>query len=609
MSSAPTLTFSMPMSLPALSYTPSQEMDDTMPMALPSLMPTPSQAMDTFHSKKRSRLTCVKDAISTTLDTISILNRDVSEENKIKVNLVLVDTRLRELTGSISSLKSQLSNVWADNGTNLINIVTHALNKWDTTPVEHRHKLVGMVFTDGYHNDSGDMNADSTKDAIRRLADTHSICAYMGIGSAANVDHATLTGMSEGQPGSYTNAVCASDVVNTIQARCFEMLTARDTRDVVIRVICKSDTVIPDSVVLGYLSQAEFESLPDYSPTKLATFDQVGDVCLITPSISSDVSNAAKGQELTLYIDTSGSMGCPVEGDGHHEPLPTLHEKPSEAVDKPWVELSLPVSSWTSTSHLFFKAQLGRVSIEYTDIHGERQHECIPIRKTEDMAGVVKLVDMMNWLNTRVMIRDVRTYYKENMRILHDALDYPQWLRNQIKAVWNKVKERYRRVGPSTAAKTMQKGDAFFEAPPVTLMELARTASSTASTPTADGTLGANADSMPQDDWDKCKICFENQAEVVFTGCGHAVVCMPCYKENLNKGGKSECIVCRHSVDDYAMMNYSTGLNCKKCDQPGAYIGHCGHMHFCGTCVPKERRVVCEMCPSPTEVALVHVYM
>ncbi|NDB63976.1 MAG: RING-HC finger protein [Nitrosopumilaceae archaeon] len=469
-----------------------------------------------------------------------------------------------------------------------------------------------MVFTDGFHNDSGDMNADATKDSIRRLADTHSICAYMGIGSSTNVDHATLTRLSEGQPGSYTNAVCATDVVNTIQARCFEMLTARDTRDVVIRLICKSDTVIPDSVVHGYLSQDEFEKLPELLPTTLATFDQVGDVCLITPSISSDVSHAAKGQELTLYIDTSGSMSTSVDGNVDHvQPLQSLQPKQADAAPvMPWVELSLPVSSWTSTSHLFFKAQLGRVSIEYTDIKDERHHECISVKKSDNMSGVVKLVDMMNWLNTRVMIREVRTYYKENMCILHDALGYPLWLRNQIKAVWNKVKERYRRVGPSTAAKTMQKGDAFFEAPPVTLLEMVRTATSTASTPTSYGTLGPDTESVePQDDWDKCKICFNNHAELVFTGCGHAVVCMECYKEHLNKDGKPECIICRHAVEDYAMMNYSTGLNCKKCDQPGAYIGHCGHMHFCGTCVPKERRVVCEMCPSPTEVALVHVYV
>lgn len=599
MSSAPLFQLSA-----ALAPTPSEAFD-TFPMALPSLTATPSQAMDQFQSKSKSRLACVKEAISTTLDTIHILNRDASEENKIKVKLVLVDIGLKELTGPISSLKRQLEGVWADNGTNLINIVTHALTTWDTTSVEQRHKLVGMVFTDGFHNSEGDINADATKDNIRRLADTHSICAYMGIGSAANVDHATLTRLSEGQPGSYTNAICASDVVNTIQARCFEMLTARDTRDVVIRLVCKSDTVIPDSVVHGYLSNDEFEALPELSPTKLATFDQMGDVCLITPSVSSDVSHAAKGQELTLYIDTSGSMGCSVEGD----PQPLKPKQAESAPVKPWVELTLPVSSWTSASHLFFKTQLGRVSIEYTDIHGERHHECISVKKSDDMNGVVKLVDMMNWLNTRVMIREVRTYYKENMRILHDAMDYPQWLRNQIKAVWSKVKERYRRVGPSTAAMTMQKGDAFFEAPPVSLMELARTATSITSTPSADGTLGVDMDSAPQDDWDKCKICFNNQAEVVFTGCGHAVVCIECYKENLNKGGKSECIICRHAVDDYALMNYSTGLNCKTCEQPGSYIGNCGHMHFCGTCVPKDRRVSCSMCPSPTEVSLIHVYL
>jgi hypothetical protein len=580
---------------------------DTFPMALPALSATPSQAMDTFETKRKSRLSCVKDAISTTLDTIHILNRDASEDDKIKVKLVLVDTGLKELTGSISSLKSQLAHVYADNGTNLINIVTHALTSWDSTAPEHRHKLVGMVFTDGFHNAEGDMNAESTKESIRRLSDTHSICAYMGIGSAANVDHATLTQLSQGQPGSYTNALCATDVVNTIQARCFEMLTSRDTKDVVIRLVCKSDTVIPDSVVQGYLSQDEYKALPELSATKLATFDQTSDVCLITPRISHDVSHAAKGQELTLYIDTSGSMGSAVEGEV--QTLYALPPKAEAAPVKPWVELMLPVSSWTSASHLFFKAQLGRVSIEYTDIHGVRHHECIPTHTSSDMAGVVKLVDMMNWLNTRVMIREVRTYYKENMRILHDALDYPQWLRNHIKAVWAKVKERYRRVGPSTAAKTMQKGDAFFEAPPVTLMELTRTASSSASTPTADGTLGADVDAAPQDDWDKCKICFDNQAELVFTGCGHAVVCMECYKENLNKGGKSECIVCRHAVEDYAIMNYSTGLQCKTCEQPGAYIGNCGHMHFCGACVPKTRRVSCSMCPSPIDVALIHVYL
>ncbi len=591
----------------SLAATPSDAFD-TYPMALPSLSATPSQAIDTYETKRKSRLACVKEAVSTTLDTIHILNRGVSEENQIKVKLVLVDMGLKELTGPISSLKRQLAGVYADNGTNLINIVTHALTSWDSTPAEQRHKLVGMVFTDGFHNAEGDMNADSIKDAIRRLADTHSICAYMGIGSAANVDHATLTRLSEGQPGSYTNAMCASDVVNTIQARCFEMLTARDTRDVLIRLVCKSDTVIPDSVVHGYLSQDEFDALPELSPTKLATFDNTGDVCLITPTISSDVLHSAKGQELTMYIDTSGSMGTAVEGDVYQ--LQSLHQKQSETAPvKPWVELSLPVSSWTSASHLFFKAHIGRVSIEYTDVKGERHHECITSNRSSDMAGVVKLVNMMNWLNTRVMIREVRTYYKENMRILHDALDYPQWLRNQIKTVWSKVKERYRRVGPSTAAKTMQKGDAFFEAPPVTLMELARTASSSASTPTADGTLGVEVDAAPQDDWDKCKICFDNQAELVFTGCGHAVVCMACYKEYLNKDGKAECIMCRHAVEDYAIMNYSTGLQCKTCEQPGAYIGNCGHMHFCGTCVPKNRRVSCLMCPSPTDVALVHVYL
>jgi hypothetical protein len=594
--------------LPAFALTPSEALDDAFPMSLPSLAPTPSQAMDTYETVRKSRLACVKEAVSTTLDTITILNRDASEENQIKVKLVLVDTGLKELTGPISSLKRQLASLYADNGTNLINIVTHALTSWDATPVEHRHKLVGMVFTDGFHNAEGDMNSESTKDAIRRLAETHSICAYMGIGSSASVDHATLTRLSEGQPGCYTNALCATDVVNTIQARCFEMLTARDTKDVIIRLVCKSDTVIPDSIVNGTLSQEEFEALAELPPSKLATFDHIGDTCLITPTISSDVSHAAKGQELTLYIDTSGSMGSAVEGG--LQPLQSLDEKQADAAPvKPWVELSLPVSSWTSASHLFFKAHLGRVSIEYTDVQGERRHECITANRSSDMAGVTQLVDMMNWLNTRVMIREVRTYYKEHMRILHDALDYPQWLRNHIKAVWAKVKERYRRVGPSTAAKTMQKGDAFFEAPPVTLMELARTATSSASTPTADGTLGADVDAAPQDDWDKCKICFDKQAEMVFTGCGHAVVCMGCFKEHLNKDGKAECCVCRHVVEDYAMMDYSTGLHCKTCDQPGAYIGNCGHMHFCGTCVPKTRRVSCTMCASPTDVALVRVYL
>jgi hypothetical protein len=214
---------------------------------------------------------------------------------------------------------------------------------------------------------------------------------------------------------------------------------------------------------------------------------------------------------------------------------------------------------------------------------------------------------MMNWLNTPVSIRDVRTYYKANMCILHDMLSCTGWVKAQMKAVWTKVKERYKRVGPSTAALAMPKGDAFFEASPVTLLELARTASSTASSPSADGRLGY--DVAPQDDWDKCKICFVQNASIVFTACGHAVTCMDCYKEHLNGGGKSECIICRHAVDDYAIMNHSAGLTCKSCDAPGSYIGHCGHMQFCCSCVPKEKRVVCTMCPDSTEVVLVRVFL
>ena len=91
--------------LPPLTYTPSQGMDDPLMPSLPMLMGTPSLRMDEYRSTTRSRLTCVKDAVNTALDMIHILNREATEENKIQVKLVLVDTHLEEHTGSISSLK------------------------------------------------------------------------------------------------------------------------------------------------------------------------------------------------------------------------------------------------------------------------------------------------------------------------------------------------------------------------------------------------------------------------------------------------------------------------------------------------------------------------
>lgn len=570
------------------------------PFALPALCATPSMASDNYEQHSESRWSLVKQSTKDVLECVAVLNQGVAPERHIKPEVILVDTDIRVLSGSISSITHDLDRVYADGGTNLVKPLRHMLQTYNDTPEDKRHLMSGLFMTDGEHNRPEEMMLPEIQSLIDQVSASKTFKAYLGIGTKQTVDDRTLTHMSSGQAGSYTTASTVSELTETIKARCFEMLTAKEVKEAVVHVICSHTHFISGATVVRYMTQTELESLDKLPVTKWATFDQIESTCLITPCMASvDVSHVAQGQRLLIYADKSGSMGdrVPIQAGTVTEMIP------NPSAEQTLVHLSLPISSWTDTSYLFMEADVKRLSFEYTNLDGVRCHESIG--KSDQpptvMAGVTRLLTMMKWLESRVSIRDVRAFYNENMSFLHEMRDQPEWLLSHAKNLWGKITERYRLVGPKRTAEK-QPGDVFFDAMPVPMMGLARTISSQ----TTDTIRERHRRVVVhKDDWKLCKICFEQPLQVLFTDCGHAVTCVDCYKGALNSGCDG-CPICRQPVQlhEYQVLDLTHGLECHECGQPSAYCGECTHILYCDVCVRKHTehgRVVCPHCPSESK--------
>ena len=566
------------------------------PFALPSLRPTPSMASDDYEQHSDSRWSLVKQSTKDMLECVAVLNQGVPPERQIKPEVILVDTDIRVLTGSISSMTDDLDRVYADGGTNLVRPLRYMLQTYNDTPADKRHLISALFMTDGEHNRPEEMMLPEIQSLIDQVSVSKTFKAYLGIGTKETVDDRTLTHMSSGQAGSYTTAATVADLTETIKARCFEMLTAKEVKEAVVNIVCSHKRFISGATVVRYMTQTELDSLDELPVTKWATFTHTDSTCLITPCMASvDVSHVAQGQRLMIFTDKSGSMSDRVST---HSSVAN-ETIPNPSAEQTLVHLSLPISSWTDTSYLFMEADVKRLSFEYTNLDGVRCHESIG--KSEQsptvMAGVTRLLTMMKWLESRVSIRDVRSFYIQHMSFLHDMRDQPEWLQSHAKNLWGKITERYRLVGPKRTA-DKQPGDVFFDAMPVPMMGLARTLSSQTTDTIRDRHSRVVAH---KDDWKMCKICFEQPLQVLFTECGHAVTCVDCYKGALNSGCDG-CPVCRQPVQlhEYQLLNLSHGLECHDCGQPSAYCGECTHILYCDVCARKHTkhgRVVCPHCP------------
>jgi len=320
--------------------------------------------------------------------------------------------------------------------------------------------------------------------------------------------------------------------------------------------------------------------------------------------------------EFWLTIDVSGSMN---ERVLHYQVEEKCNDITKPIDTHPYVEIKFSISSINENTHIVGCGNVISSSISYMDTLTKTiktEHiKVVEIENNHVMEHVHTFMMLSDKLNKPISDIEIKELYKNHLYIsqLLKSDTLPTWLQAQGKVLWKNIRQRF--------MSTLSLGEQFFHQTPISYNLMLRASSSEMSTqsatPYATGSVSINENI----DIDKCKLCYEEQINVLFPECRHAGLCKSCYI-TYRDTGKTDCPFCRMNVSSWSYINVDTKKNgycqqdyCYKyCDYVGYLVSEdtselCGHLLYCKSCKNKNKKengIMCKECNHVVKPILIH---
>jgi hypothetical protein len=605
--------------------------------------------IDYHYVPPKSRMELVQSAIRAFLINVSLQNNKNNKNKNHQVRLFLFNHQTEIVQGTLNQLQERMDRIHPDHGTDMILCFQQMKASYDLLTPEEQERVVCGILTDGMHN----TNADATVHMDDVLKDTFYnklFRSIIGIGNRDTVDFDVLTKLAGGRPDVFQLVSEESEVFHVMNGTFFDMLTARVT-DASFSILCRNNETLVHmaNVKKTYYTEEEYQAqkqkllvLTECNFMKLNHYNDTFVLDYVEPEperkhVAPQEVVSDEKEELNsvndnvryfwLGIDVSGSMDTTVMG------IDPLQQVVSETVIRqvsethPYVEVTMPVSSVSEHTHLIGCGTVLDSWVSY--IHPKTKvlmNESISTHETLDsnpiMEFVKTVVTLSDKLSKVMKKKKVQELYRTHLYLpqLLDSGEVPSWLQAQGKIVWKNLKQRF--------MSTLSRGEQFFHQTPIAYDMMLRAVSSNASTQSATPFAGGSPVSMedttvPTDEINKCKLCFEKTIDVLFPTCRHAGLCKECYTSHLDSTGKHICPFCRKEVNGWSTIDVNNTKNgyCQEegCYQYCDYVGHatnaegmeiCGHLLYCKACKKKNKTkegVMCHQCKNMAQTVRIYL--
>ena len=541
-----------------------------------------------MESKSHTRIELVQSAVR-----VFLMN--VKHHPDHRVRFFFFNHKTEMVQGSFDELQSRMDRIEPDQDTNMILCLQQMKSQYDLLSEEEQKRVVCGILTDGMHNADSDLKIDTL---LEDSFYTNLFRSIIGIGSRDSVDYDILTKLTGGRQDVFHLVSEETEVFHAMNGTFFDMLISSIT-NATFSIWCKNDDQLLHMAHVKKVYHTEYQTiqvLPE-CPFMKMKYDKTTYLIEYQPEQKESISPL----DFWLSIDVSGSMECPI----YQSRVEILEEFDSVS---PYIEIQMNVSSVNEYTHLIGCGNVLYSTITFTH-NGQLQTMLIPCQEPESthtMNFCKNLLFVSNELGKVLDKKQVGQLYKDHLYLfpIVESNLLPPWLKTHGKLVCKKLKQRY--------VSSLTRGEQFFEQTPISYESMLRAISSEASS------QSAFSNQVNMDREMTCKLCYDQQINILFPDCLHAGLCKDCYITYRNTG-KNDCPFCRTLVSRWTVIHIKNGF----CQEPNcyeycSYMGHsnekglesCGHLLYCKTCIHKNKvdsSVFCKECNHHVSSIKIHL--
>lgn len=532
--------------------------------------------------------------------------------------------------GVVSDLKDKISRIQDGGGTDFNRMIEFEKNEQKKS--DKTRKQVRLVISDG-HDTSGRRSKileDESNNGIFDIA--------IGIGNDDTVDSEFLKFLSGNKKDSYFQSTNLEEIEQKFIGNIFQELSSLNMYDATIEIILKNDEIncligeeyseeMNEMELVKYLDSIDRS---DDGLRKINDIIECTEVCknhftLCTKKSDVDITvpNPDTIIDISLTIDISGSMGDNISYDSSS----TIVEEKGvivESHNKPYVKFEINFSKITPNTAVILRGDIVHASIKYLrnnikyfeEIKADSDHEHSS-NSNIIIERYINLVSEFKEINEIPRVKENFTLIKQKTKSLHDdnikfmteiddKVDETNHVEVQLvqqcKAIWGQIVSRYKA--------TLSKGEQWINFANVNPSSLCERISATIS---CEISAAPTISRQISDTSGKCKICYNNPVNMIFTDCRHAVTCTDCVETfiDINNITNYSCPICRTHTSSFIKLDEEHQPSCSECNFGiVSYYGECKHPISCKKCAKtkSDKNILyCKICCKDVKVIKVFI--